>query len=303
MPREPERPEHWTDTQLHHNTIQAAETYDASLLITLLGVHQPDLQPKTLRGYTDAIQAYLHWARAAQIPLLTPRPRDEEAYLHHLSRRPAGGRAISVLSPATVRHHVAGVRALYRTLRWTAASSHSFLSSTRLPPDPTPGIVKNPPYTHAEIEDLLLHIPSAEGALLLLCAHTGLRASEALSLQVQQITHHGQWVTVRGKRQRTRTVPLSARTRAALTALSITEGLYFGWSYRQAMLRLQGVAQLRDVVWRGFHAARKYAATRLYHQTHDYTRVAIFLGHTSVDTTRRYVQLYPDDVAREVEGW
>ncbi len=59
----------------------------------------------------------------------------------------------------------------------------------------------------------------------------------------------------------------------------------------------------RADAWRGFHAARKHSGTRLYSATKDFTRVGLFLGHSSVDTTRRYVAVEQDDVASEVEGF
>ena len=55
--------------------------------------------------------------------------------------------------------------------------------------------------------------------------------------------------------------------------------------------------------WRGFHAARKHSGTRLYRATRDFTRVGVFLGHASVDTTRRYGALEENEVQNEVEDF
>ena len=55
--------------------------------------------------------------------------------------------------------------------------------------------------------------------------------------------------------------------------------------------------------WQGFHAARKSSGIRLYARTRDFTRVGLFLGHASVDATRRYVAVLDDDVAAEVENF
>ncbi|WP_369814993.1 hypothetical protein [Deinococcus sp. Leaf326] len=41
----------------------------------------------------------------------------------------------------------------------------------------------------------------------------------------------------------------------------------------------------------------------LYEATGDFTRVSLFLGHASVDTTRRYVAVRRNDVAAEVEDF
>lgn len=48
---------------------------------------------------------------------------------------------------------------------------------------------------------------------------------------------------------------------------------------------------------------RKPSGTRLYRATKDFTRVGLFLGHSSVDTTRRYVAMEDNDVQNEVEDF
>ena len=113
-----------------------------------------------------------------------------------------------------------------------------------------------------------------------------------------------------GKGDKSRVVPLSARLRDALTTLraettSVGGHLTTFRAYSSAYERLQKVALKAGVAheFRGFHAGRKYAGTQLYAATKDFTRVAGFLGHEQVDTTRRYVEVPEDDLNDVVEGF
>ena len=97
----------------------------------------------------------------------------------------------------------------------------------------------------------------------------------------------------------------TSRVRRGLGALSpvSAEGHFFDWDYGQATYRAAKAFRAAGFEWRGFHAARKHSGTRLYQATKDFTRVGLFLGHASVDTTRRYVAVLDNDVAPEVEDW
>ena len=79
----------------------------------------------------------------------------------------------------------------------------------------------------------------------------------------------------------------------------------FHWTYSQAAYRMRkaSAAAGHADFWRGFHAARKSSGTRLYQKVGDFTRVAVFLGHSSVDTTRKYVAVADHDVSAEVEDF
>jgi integrase/recombinase XerC len=301
-----------TDQALRVRSIQAASDYDLDTLITVLRAYMTTASrkgartsQKTLDAYSLAVRDFVPWARDNGVTLLRPGRRDGGRYLAQLQTRPSQGQGkAGVLSPSTVAQYVAGVRAFYRALRWAAATEAQPFEDTHVPPDPTPGIVKNPPY-RAEVDAALAHCDPRLAALLLLCAHGGLRITEALNLSQQDF--QGQRVRVDGKGGKTRVVPLSRRLRDALQGLPPldADGHLFAWTYAQATYRMQKAfaAAGHADAWRGFHAARKHSGTRLYTATKDFTRVGLFLGHSSVDTTRRYVAVEQDDVASEVEGF
>ncbi|AZI44912.1 site-specific integrase (plasmid) [Deinococcus psychrotolerans] len=299
-----------TDQVLRVRAVQAAAAYNTPTLVLVLHAYMTTASrkgartsQKTLGAYTLAVQDFVPWAQSSGVSLLRPGRRDGGRYLSHLQQRPTEGKGKSgVLAASTIAQYTAGVRALYRALNWTQATEAQPFGDVYVPSDPTPGIVKNPPYL-SEVDLVLPHCDAPLAALLFLCAHAGLRVSEALSVKANDL--QGKTLTVHGKGGKVRRVPLGARTRQALTLLPTLDaaGRYFDWNYGQATYRARKVFTACGCEWRGFHAARKHSGTRLYQATKDFTRVGLFLGHASVDTTRRYVAVQDNDVSQEVEEW
>lgn len=303
---------HLTDQALRVRAVEAASTYDTDTLVQVTQAYMTTgsrkgarTSPKTLAAYSLAVRDFVPWAKDHGVQLLRPGRRDGGRYVTHLQTRSSQGRGrTGPLSASTIAQYVAGARALYRALSWAGATDAQPFQDAHVPPDPTPGIVKNPPYMR-EIDEVLQHCEPRLAALLLLCAHAGLRVSEALTIRTTDI--QGTSLTVHGKGGKVRRVPLGKRVRAALGALSPAgpDGTLFSWTYHQAKYRMATAfrAAGHGPAWRGFHAARKHSGTRLYRATKDFTRVGLFLGHASVDTTRRYVEVSEHDVQNEVEDF
>ncbi|GMA14303.1 integrase (plasmid) [Deinococcus metallilatus] len=301
-----------TDQALRVRAVEAASTYDTETLVQVTWAYMTTASRqgartsrKTLDAYALAVRDFVPWAHEHGVQLLRPGRRDGGRYVAQLQTRPSQGRGRQgQLSAATVAQYVAGARALYRALRWAGATEAQPFEDAHVPPDPTPGIVKNPPYLR-EIDAVLEHCEPRLAALLLLCAHAGLRVSEALAVKGTDL--QGARLTVSGKGGKVRRVPLGKRVRAALAGLSPAraDGSLFDWTYAQATYRMHKAFRMagHGGAWRGFHAARKHSGTRLYSATRDFTRVGLFLGHASVDTTRRYVAVADDDVQNEVEDF
>lgn len=301
-----------TDQALRVRAVEAASTYDKDMLVLVMQAYMTTASRKgartsrkTLEAYALAVRDFVPWAHEHGVQLLRPGRRDGGRYVAQLQRRPSQGRGKSGhLAAATVAQYVAGARALYRALRWAGATEAQPFEDAPVPPDPTPGIIKNPPYLR-EVDEVLPHCEPRLAALLLLCAHAGLRVSEALGLKATDL--QGTRLTVHGKGGKLRRVPLGKRVRAALVGLPPVgpDGSLFDWKYAQATYRMSKAfrAAGHGDAWRGFHAARKHSGTRLYRATRDFTRVGLFLGHSSVDTTRRYVAVEDDDVQNEVEDF
>ncbi|AFD28248.1 Phage integrase (plasmid) [Deinococcus gobiensis I-0] len=296
-----------TDQALRVRATEAAATYDVHALIQVLTAYLhagskngARTSPKTVAAYQLAVRTFVPWAQQSGMQLLRPGHRDGGRYLAHLQTSP-GRNGVGHLAPASVAQYFAGARALYRALRWAGVTQLDPFTDTSAPADPTPGIVKNPPYME-EIEQVLPYCTPQLRALLLLCAHSGLRVSEALAAHSWDQT--GNELSVTGKGGKVRLVPLGRRVREALLALP--PGPYFpGLSYNTAARQMRRTFERAGLAgrFRGFHAARKTSGTMLYEATGDFTRVSLFLGHSSVDTTRRYVAVRRNDVAAEVENF
>jgi len=259
------------------------------------------LSPHTLRAYRKGAEVLLEHAGAHGWNLLHPGRREPGLYVAGLSA--------SGLKPATVQARVAAAAALYRALRWAGATDADPFADVRRPQDRTRGIVKNPPYRPDFVGAMLAEADPHERTLLLLLTHAGLRIAEALAVEWAHVDlDRRRLLVAHGKGDKARRVPLSAKLRDALMALRAaapgTSGPVLPWrAYSTAYARLQKLALKcgREHEFRGFHAGRKYAGTQLYAATRDFTRVAGFLGHEQVDTTRRYVEVPEDDLDDIVE--
>lgn len=300
-----------SDEELKRRATQAARDKDFAALWGLtLAYLTADTSagvatsPHTLRSYRKGVQLLVEYAGAQAWNLLHPGRRDPGLYVASLV---AAGQ-----KPATVQNRVAAAGALYRALRWAGATDADPFADVKRPRDRTKGIVKNPPYQPGFVEALANAAAPEERALLLLLAHGGLRIAEALELHWEHIQLDARRLLVaRGKGDKARHVPLGRRLREALDAHraecgSRATGRVFAFqSYSTAYEKLQALAASlgRGHEFRGFHAGRKHAGTQLYAQVKDFTRVATFLGHEHVDTTRRYVELPENDLQAAVEDF
>lgn len=161
-------------------------------------------------------------------------------------------------------------------------------------------------------------------ALLELLAATGLRAAEAASLNVGDLSlgERSGWITVRlGKGRRRRKVPIHLRARKALSTYLEQQGLgepavrvahaseplfrsrtgepltpYALWYTVKKYARLAEVEGVTP------HTFRHSVATRLVRDPMvDIVTAATFLGHSRLDTTARYSRPSEDDLTRAAE--
>lgn len=298
-----------SDESLRVKAVTAARDKDAALLwdLTLACLSSETsagvrLSPHTLRAYKKGIEVLIDHATNNAWNLLHPGRRQPGLYV--------GSLMALGLKPATVQARIAAASALYRALRWSGATDSDPFADVKRPRDATRGVVKNPPYRADFVQAMLAEADVEEQVLLLLLTHAGLRIAEALAVEWSHVDlTRKRLLVAHGKGDKARVVPLSARLREALTALHAetvgTGRLFSIKAYSSAYERLQRLALKcgREHEFRGFHAGRKYAGTQLYAAVKDFTRVASFLGHEQVDTTRRYVELPEDDLEAVVEAF
>ena len=210
------------------------------------------------------------------------------------------------MSPSSVRVHLSSVRALYRALRWAGVTQLEPFSDTRPAPETTAPWDKRQPYSEAEVAGLLAAGRARDRALILLCAHAGLRIAEALSLKWTDL--EGDSLTVqRGKGGKARRVRCSASLRTALSTLRAEVGSLhapvIGATQMAARERLRLLAKRAGVTYRGWHAFRHYAGTKLVAQTGSLEHAARHLGHSSIETTRVYAKWSDRTLNEALEGW
>ena len=318
----------WTslhDEELRRRAVLAARDGDAAELSDLTTAYLGHLgssgvltSPKTVAAYRLGVRQYVEYAQANAVGILRPGRHDAQGYVGAML---AAGRA-----PEGVQLKVAAARCLYRALRWAGATEADPFRDVRIPKDHTTGLEKRPPYTDQEVERALAGAAPHDRFLLLLTAHAGLRVSEALGLHWNDLDLVGGRVRVTGKGRKTRTVPMSGRLVAAAEeyrALYAPGGeahdhdrngpsrrttprlrAFRYATVQNATRAMKTTFAQAGVPWRGFHAARKYAGTRLLGQTGDLATVAAFLGHASVDTTRdSYAAVASDAAAPQLREW
>ncbi len=142
-----------------------------------------------------------------------------------------------------------------------------------------------------------------ENACFFVLAHTGLRASECVDLQVQDLDLTAGRLTVRqGKGQRDRVVYLSDTARHALHRylaphpLPPTTPLFRlpqgrAISYMWLYDHITALGQAADVPNLTPHRLRHTLATRLLNVGMDVTRIQKLLGHEHLDTTMLYARV------------
>ncbi len=235
---------------------------------------------------------------------------DLSRYLGTLRRRGLSGRSIA--------RHLSAVRGLYRFL----------LDAGRVPRDPTqhldsPRPARRLPRTLSMADAAaLVEAPDTtrsdglrDRALLELLYASGLRASEALGLRVEDVNFKAGYVMVIGKGDRQRLVPAGARAldwvRRYLTTIRPRQvrrecpALFLnrsgGAMSRQALWglirRAARRAGLRAAV--SPHTLRHSFASHLLERGADLRSVQAMLGHVDISTTQIYTHL-PSSVVHDM---
>ncbi len=237
---------------------------------------------RTRRSYREGVGKFLDHAETAGVGLIRPERDAGPLYTRSLE---ANG-----LSPSSVRVHLAAVRALFRALRWAGATVLDPFSDARPAKDKTAAWDKRQPYTDEEVQAMIRMSSPRDKALILLCAHGGLRIEEALNLEWSDVDLPGAVLRVKnGKGGKQRRVSLTSSLVVSLKALPQT-GSVIGASQTAARQRLRIIADHAGTRYLGWHAFRHYAGTRIVKQTGNLEYAARHLGHSSIETTRVYAK-------------
>lgn len=221
--------------------------------------------------------------------------------------------------PNTIATYWQTIRAL---LNWCVA--HEYLSSSPLAEMPSPQAPRDQVRAFSDDQAQALiracaktDYPLRDAAIVSLLLETGMRASELTGLRRLDLDLDGHVVNVVGKGNRRRTVPFGRRVRLALmrwvnsvelesdgplfpAMRAARAGLSMTRSGLQQLLERLGVIAGIEGVRVSPHTCRHYAAVAYLRGSADQFTVQALLGHTSVRTTERYVNLALADLQAKV---
>jgi integrase/recombinase XerC len=267
--------------------------------------------PRTLAGYGKDLADFAAWMEGRYGEAFDPKatlPEDLRDYRQHLL-------SVRRHAPATINRRVSALRAFFAFLaaRGEIPSNPAARLSGVRTARPAPKALSD-----AELRRLLREARRSSNplhrAVILLLAHTGLRASELCALRLADVSLSERRVkiTVRGKGEKVREVPLNAEAREALREWlaarpSVPEdALFIG---RRGPLTPSGVWRIVTACARRAglegahpHTLRHTFATRLLREAGaDLVTVAELMGHESLNTTARYTRPSEADLEAAVE--
>jgi len=269
-----------------------------------LPIWKPQRRPKQIGRVLNDLQGFWRWQLAYR-PITKPtdlRLTDLQAYQQ---ARTTAGKA-----PATINHTLDFVVAILHHLADQDQSvDPSLFRIRRLAlPDNLPRHLSEADNQKMETfvrqrlssPDPLIRL---ENACFFVLAHTGLRASESIDLQLQDLDLDADRLTIRlGKGQRDRIVYLSQTAHYALSLylnqapVRPTTSLWIrpdgqpvttDWLYRQIVALGQAVGNITVSP----HRLRHTLATRLLNAGMEITRIQKLLGHDHLNTTMIYARV------------
>lgn len=322
------------DEGLRRAAVKAANERDAGALwelveahLTLHGASGVATSVHTMRAYRRGVhdlvmlwqgENLLRPSRdAGSLYLQRLRVGEREPILEAEPRSPRRGRKVKTgpLAPATVQLKLAAARALYDALAWAGATEVDPFRDVRIGRETTrPEDVQGTKvYTDFELIDMMAAArEQQERVILLLGAHGGLRVSEMLRLTWDDIDQRRGELLVRGgKGNKTALVSLTPKLAKALRDLK-HEAKVDGDDRPNVLVlrsqygvfhRLEKLCQRAGVGFKGIHALRHAAGTRLYRQTGDLGQVQDHLRHATLDMARRYAKSDRRRLERSLEDW
>lgn len=264
--------------------------------LTLHGSSGSRVSAHTLSAYRHAVGALLvDWAGEN---LLRPGRNAGVLWVRELEGR---------FKPATVQVYVAGAKALYAALRWSGAGEAAPFADVKVAVDKTPAWEKRDAYSQTEVHWLERCSEGATLLVILLGAHAGLRVSEMTALKWEHLDlGEGTLKVVAGKGGKTAKVYLTPTLTQALelTPLEQRTGYVLPCRSRQAVYsRLKSACRQARVNFKGVHALRHAAGTRLREATQDLALVADHLRHSSLDTARGYAKASNLQLKKALGEW
>jgi integrase/recombinase XerD len=269
------------------------------------------LSRNTLEAYRSDLQQYGQFLGRRGISPLDVTAADLTAFVSELA---AGGDRRTAVAPATLQRKVACLRSFYRHLRRDQILEHDPTAELR-PPRSTGRLPKV--LTRDEVAGLLAqprgNSPAAlrDRALLETMYACGLRASEAIALELSELDLEAGILRARGKGSKERIVPIGSKAIESLQAYlarsrprlvgprdeqRVFVNLRGGGLSRQGLYKIvQRHARSAGLEQRMTpHTLRHTFATHLLAGGCDLRSLQEMLGHADIGTTQIYTHLSAD---------
>jgi integrase/recombinase XerD len=294
---------------------QPSERYEALVLDFLAHLEfERGLSRNTLAAYRTDLLQFGRFLAEREREATSAEPSDLSDFLADLAQGDGNGRP--PCSTATVHRKAACLRSFYRHLRREEAIEDD--PAARLQ-TPRRGRKLPEVLSYAEVQRLLAQprgddpTTFRDRALLELMYASGLRASETISLEIQDVDLEQGVVRARGKGSKERLVPVGGKAVAAARAylragrpklVSSPEERKLFLNFRGGPLTRQGLYKivLRHAESAGLgdrmspHTLRHSFATHLLTGGCDLRSVQEMLGHADLSTTQLYTHLSGEEI-------
>ncbi len=266
------------------------------------------LSRNTLEAYRSDLQQYGSFLGRIGVDPLQVRPADVAAFVSELA---AGRDGKPPVAPATLQRKIACLRSFYRHLRREQIIDHD--PTAELRPPRSRG--RLPKVLSRDEVNRLLEQPKGSSpaalrdrALLETMYACGLRASEAISLELSELDLEAGILRARGKGSKERLVPIGSKAIETLDAYlargrprvvglrdepRVFVNLRGGGLSRQGLYKIvQGHARTAGLEQRmSPHTLRHTFATHLLSGGCDLRSLQEMLGHADIGTTQIYTHL------------
>lgn len=258
--------------------------------------------PRTLANYELALRQFREWRSFKGWAELTA--DDFRAFLFDLMKQERGR--------ATIRLQFAALRSFFKWLTRRRGLKTNPLLEVQLPKQEKklPVVL-----TVAQIEQMLalpltqekskrdaVWAPERDAAILELFYSTGMRLSELVALNVEDIDTYSETVRVFGKGSKERLCPVGGAALEAVQRYRLKAGVHAGALFLSKLRRRITTQAVDDVVskyWRASglpvhltpHKLRHSFATHLLNNGADLRSVQELLGHASLSTTQIYTHV------------
>jgi integrase/recombinase XerC len=213
------------------------------------------------------------------------------------------------LKPATIRRKLASVRGLFKLLSREGLIASDPARLLRLPKMPkTLPDVPNAEVTNAIVDGTE---PLRDRLLLEMLYGCGLRVSEAVGLNVEDLDRSERWLRVRGKGRKERQVPYGRKAAGALDRYleardisTETKALFLNRAGNRLSDRSARNIVKFYATWTVGdssihpHTLRHAFATHLLSDGADLRAIQELLGHARLSTTQKYTQVSLEDLTR-----